>query len=323
MAYRFTTPPELVLAETNHPALEAYWQPYGKRPYLPAAAGEGLACLSEARAWAEFCEQEHRDVLVAAGSRKTVDTARLAAALAPHAPAVVAVPSEDPGAALAPAVFCEDDASGGAGLDSLLLVSADSPGPGLWRCAVPLPAVLVAVPVGGTWGRTGLNALARAFDALMAAGAFALTDTRALGAVRTVFEYLPLLAGGEPFPAGEPPLLAASLEAGLAARNAGAERFSLLGVIREREGGAQPGWGPARALQDCLCPAGRGRFQTEGNPALARTCAALGRAIGSLSADTPDFVAAEVFRKALADLCRLCGLPASGPGSDPVAGPRP
>lgn len=250
MAYRFTTPPELVLAETNHPALalEAYWQPYGKRPYLPAAAGEGLACLSEARAWAEFCEQEHRDVLVAAGSRKTVDTARLAAALAPHAPAVVAVPSEDPGAALAPAVFCEDDASGGAGLDSLLLVSADSPGPGLWRCAVPLPAVLVAVPVGGTWGRTGLNALARAFDALMAAGAFALTDTRALGAVRTVFEYLPLLA---------------------------------------------------------------------------RTCAALGRAIGSLSADTPDFVAAEVFRKALADLCRLCGLPASGPGSDPVAGPRP
>ena len=174
MAYRFTTPPELVLAETNHPALEAYWQPYGKRPYLPAAAGEGLACLSEARAWAEFCEQEHRDVLVAAGSRKTVDTARLAAALAPHAPAVVAVPSEDPGAALAPAVFCEDDASGGAGLDSRLLVSADSPGPGLWRCAVPLPAVLVAVPVGGTWGRTGLNALARAFDALMAAGAFAL-----------------------------------------------------------------------------------------------------------------------------------------------------
>lgn len=135
MAYRFTTPPELVLAETNHPALEAYWQPYGKRPYLPAAAGEGLACLSEARAWAEFCEQEHRDVLVAAGSRKTVDTARLAAALAPHAPAVVAVPSEDPGAALAPAVFCEDDASGGAGLDSLLLVSADSPGPGLWRSA--------------------------------------------------------------------------------------------------------------------------------------------------------------------------------------------
>lgn len=295
MAYRFRTPPELLVSEQEQPALEACWQRYGTRPYFPPALEEGFVRLSDARKWAARCEADHCDVLVAAGSRRTVDTARLAAGLAAHAPAVVAVPSEDPGGVLLPTAACVDDGDGAGGC--------------LCLREVPLPAAVMAVPVPGGWARTGLQALARAIDALTAPGAFPMTDSRALAAVQSVFEYLPLLTGGELHPDGEIHLLTASLEAGLAASNALASRLFLLGAPLQWYGLVPPGWAEAVALHAWVCPAGRGRFSPAPDPHTAAVYAALGRRIGSLSAETPDFVAAEVFRKALDDLCRLCGLP--------------
>ena len=268
MAYRFRTPPELLVSEQEHPALEACWQRYGTRPYFLPALEEGFVRLSDAREWAARCEADHCDVLVAAGSRLTVDTARLAAGLAAHAPTVVAMPSEDPGGVLLPMAACVDDGAGGR----------------LCLREVPLPAAVVAVPAPGSWARTGLQALARAIDALTAPGAFPMTDSRALAAVQSVFEYLPLLAGGGPHPGGEMNLLTASLEAGLAAGNARASRFFLLGVPLQWYGLVPPGWAEAVALHAWVCPAGRSRFSPAPDPHTAAVYASLGHLIGSLSA---------------------------------------